>query len=113
LPVCQRSLNREHVWLYSPVGRSQTGGVSRAGALHKHAREGPNFLKIFLPSGAQSYFPEPIRLVLLLKPEGVLQRAIEYGYYRGLLDANNDKFKVSSWGAYKPKPKPKEFSTFC
>ncbi|KAL7080716.1 hypothetical protein ACQ4LE_000499 [Meloidogyne hapla] len=27
-----------------------------------------------------NYFPEPIHLIILLKPEGVLQRAIEYGY---------------------------------
>ncbi|KAL3117461.1 hypothetical protein niasHT_003209 [Heterodera trifolii] len=38
------------------------------------------------------YFPETVCLVFLLKPEGVLQRAIEYAY-RGLMDSN-DKFKV-------------------
>lgn len=40
----------------------------------------------------QNYFPEPIRVVFLLKPEGVLQRALEVGYRNF---AENGKFKVS------------------
>lgn len=40
----------------------------------------------------QNFFPEPIRVVFLLKPEGVLQRALEVGY-RNFTE--NDKFKVS------------------
>ena len=40
----------------------------------------------------QSYFPGQIRLLLLLKPEGVLQRALEVGY-RGVTE--NCSFKVS------------------
>uniref|UniRef100_A0A7E4V579 CRAL-TRIO domain-containing protein n=1 Tax=Panagrellus redivivus TaxID=6233 RepID=A0A7E4V579_PANRE len=38
-----------------------------------------------------NYFPEPIRVVFLLKPEGVLQRALEVGYRNF---AENSKFKV-------------------
>uniref|UniRef100_A0AC34QQJ6 CRAL-TRIO domain-containing protein n=2 Tax=Panagrolaimus sp. JU765 TaxID=591449 RepID=A0AC34QQJ6_9BILA len=38
-----------------------------------------------------NYFPEPIRVVFLLKPEGVLQRALEVGYRNF---AENGKFKV-------------------
>ncbi|KAH7675881.1 hypothetical protein AAVH_42212, partial [Aphelenchoides avenae] len=37
-----------------------------------------------------NFFPEPIRVVFLLKPEGVLQRALEVGY-RNFTE--NDKFK--------------------
>uniref|UniRef100_A0A915NMK6 CRAL-TRIO domain-containing protein n=1 Tax=Meloidogyne floridensis TaxID=298350 RepID=A0A915NMK6_9BILA len=39
-----------------------------------------------------NYFPEPIYLVILLKPEGVLQRAIEYGY-KSVLDGC-EKFRL-------------------
>jgi len=38
-----------------------------------------------------NYFPESIRVVFLLKPEGVLQRALEVGYRNF---AENGKFKV-------------------
>ncbi|KAF7635615.1 hypothetical protein Mgra_00005004 [Meloidogyne graminicola] len=40
-----------------------------------------------------NYFPEPIYLIILLKPEGVLQRAIEYGY-KSLLDGC-EKFRIN------------------
>lgn len=66
-------------------------------SLGHNLRSGYHFFDFSFPSPLilhllQAYFPEPVALVLLLKPEGVLQRAIEYGY-RGLLDAC-DKFKV-------------------
>uniref|UniRef100_A0A0K0DUC5 CRAL-TRIO domain-containing protein n=1 Tax=Strongyloides stercoralis TaxID=6248 RepID=A0A0K0DUC5_STRER len=38
-----------------------------------------------------NYFPEPIRLIFLLKPEGVFQRALEVGY-RNFFDST--KYKV-------------------
>ncbi|VDN30275.1 unnamed protein product [Gongylonema pulchrum] len=40
----------------------------------------------------QSSFPGPVRVVFVLKPESVLQRALEVGY-RGI--AENCKFKSS------------------
>lgn len=50
---------------------------------------------IFCPSqtlfALQNSFPRPVRIVLILKPESVLQRALEVGY-RGI--AENCKFKV-------------------
>ncbi|KAI6227532.1 DH domain-containing protein [Aphelenchoides fujianensis] len=39
-----------------------------------------------------NYFPEPVHVVFLLKPEGVLQRALEVGYNRSFTD--NGKFDV-------------------
>lgn len=39
----------------------------------------------------QNSFPGPVRVVFLLKPEGVLQRALEVGY-RGITE--NCKYKV-------------------
>lgn len=54
----------------------------------------------------QSFFPGQIRLVLLLKPEGVLQRALEVGY-RGV--AENCSFKVSSFPPFLSPFRPNKF----
>lgn len=49
---------------------------------------------IFIPLAFQDTFPRSVRIVLVLKPESVLQRALEVGY-RGLTE--NCKFKVSKF----------------
>jgi hypothetical protein len=43
----------------------------------------------------QNHFPGPVRVVFLLKPEGVLQRALEVGY-RTIADSCQFKASLSS-----------------